>query len=110
MDRGFRVTMTNESTHALRVPIPRREQIPYPMGRGESPYARRTAESLSDGERRMSPSQDERRVFLSQEVKIRYPKKRGDSLTTCERSRLPCTIHGEERPKLHLSWRLYSNS
>ena len=59
MERGFHLTMTNESTHALGVPVPRREESLYPMGRGECPYPRWRRESLSVGERRMSLSQEE---------------------------------------------------
>ena len=32
MESGFCLAMTNESTHALELPVPRRKENPYPIG------------------------------------------------------------------------------
>ena len=84
MERGFHLTVTSESMHVLGVPISRREKSPYPMGergmslspeekrippapwglRGCTEQKMRSGESLSDGEKRMSLSEDETRVYL----------------------------------------------
>ena len=108
MERGLRLTMTNKSTHALGVLVPRREQSPYAMGRGECPYPRRTRQSLSDGREENVPIPRGEESMPIPRGECPYPKRRGegpypkrrrDCLTTWER-RADCHAQHIEREGL----------
>ena len=117
-ERGFRLTITNDSTHVPGrediVPIPEREENHYPIGWGECPYPRRRRDSLFHGEKRMCLSQNERRVSLSQEqrrvsvsqeegrLSLSHEEKRFPNHVG-EETRLPCTSHGERGSRIYLS-------
>ena len=82
MEGGFRLTMITESMHALGVPVPRREESPYPMGGGECPYPRMRGECpIPRGEYPYRKSRGEC-AYPKSRGDCPYPKRRRDSLTT----------------------------